>query len=90
MRICKISFNEKYKEYAVKTDILLRRVKKSIKKPLENNEGWGKEEIIGTAIVLVIAAFVVVPELREFAESIMTSAKSWWDNAIKSKIFSTS
>jgi len=40
--------------------------------------------------VLVIAAFVVVPELREFTESIMTSAKSWWDNTIKSKIFSTS
>ncbi|HQM95881.1 MAG: hypothetical protein WC554_04455 [Clostridia bacterium] len=43
----------------------------------QNKRGFGVSEIIGIATVLVIAAAVVIPGLREIASDIITSTKTW-------------
>jgi hypothetical protein len=43
--------------------------------------------IIGIAIGLIIAAFVLLPGIESFAESIMSDMQSWWTNTIGAKIF---
>lgn len=43
--------------------------------------------IISIAIAIIVAGFVLIPGLRGFAESVMTSMTDWWNNSIKSGIF---
>jgi len=47
----------------------------------------GIGSIVSVAIAIIIAGFVLIPGLRAFAESIMTSMVTWWDDTIKSGIF---
>lgn len=83
------NFTETAKEFVIRTDIAIKGGILSIRKPLQNNDGWGKEEILGIAITLVIAAFVIFPELRDFAKKLAEGMDSWYDTSIKSKIFGT-
>lgn len=48
---------------------------------------FGMSAIIGIAIGLIIAAFVLIPGIQTFAQSIMTQMQSWWTNTISSQIF---
>lgn len=48
---------------------------------------FGMSSIIGIAIGLIIAAFVLLPGIESFAESIMSDMQSWWTNTIGAKIF---
>lgn len=58
---------------------------------LEENRGeLGISTIISIAIAIIVAGFVLVPGLRGFAESVMTSMTTWWDETIKAGIFPTS
>ncbi len=61
-----------------------------VKTALCNNRGAvGKEEIIGIAITMIVAAFIVIPQLRNFATSVMTSLTDWWGVTISPRIFNT-
>lgn len=82
-------FNETAKEFAMKKEITIKRCISSLKKPLQNNEGIGKDEIIGIAIALVIAAFVVAPGLRSFAQNVVGGIQGWYNTNIETKIFET-
>lgn len=82
-------FNEITKELAINTDIAIKKGRYALKKPLENNDGWGRDEIIAVAIAFIIAAFVVVPGLRTFAETVMAKVNSWYNGSIESRIFDT-
>lgn len=54
-----------------------------------NNEKGelGMNAIIGIAIGLIIAAFILIPGIQRFATQIMTDMQTWWTNAISSKVF---
>lgn len=67
----------------------MKKIMKRIKKVLNNEKGIGVYEIIGVAAVMIIAAFVIIPGLRSFAESIMESLGTWYDNTISTKLFPT-
>lgn len=43
--------------------------------------------IISVAAVIIVAGFVLIPGMRSFAETVMSSMNSWWDNTIQSSIF---
>jgi len=88
MRKIKNLVNEKTMNVMLKGEVMLRKLKTSIKTPLKNNDGWGRDEIIGAAIILVIAAFVVAPELTDIVENIMSDAATWFDTTM-GKIFSS-
>ena len=79
--------NKNTEEFAVRADIKTKSIVKIIFKPLKNNDGWGRDEIIAIAIALVIAAFVVVPGLRTFTKDMMDGVSTWYDGSIKTKIF---
>jgi|GEM_PF-5567830 len=75
--------NEKSMEMILRGGNMLGRFKRSMEKPLKplkNNSGWGKDEIIGAAMVLVIAAFIIAPGLSNIAQNIMTKASSWFSS----------
>lgn len=79
---------EGFESMAIKTDVIIRKGVLRVIEPLKNNDGWGKDEVIGVAIALVLAAFVVTPQLRTFAERIMTKVDTWY-TSIESRIFNT-
>lgn len=58
------------------------------KKLVKEEKGDMVGVFIGVAAVIVVGAFVVVPQLRVFAESIFSSMTTWW-TSISSKIFPT-
>ncbi len=61
-----------------------------VKSLIANQRGAvGKDEILGIAAALVVAAFVVIPQLRTFAGTVMTGLTNWWTNTIATKIFPT-
>jgi len=47
------------------------------------------EMVIIVAVVLIVGAFVVIPQLRSFATTVMTALNNWWTNTVSSKIFLT-
>lgn len=48
---------------------------------------FGMSAIIGIAIGLIIAAFILIPGLQTFATTIMSDMELWWTNSISSQIF---
>jgi len=57
---------------------------------IRNNGGFGLYEVIGIAAVLIVAAFVVIPGFRNFAQGIMGQMDSWVNDSIIGKIFPAS
>ena len=58
---------------------------------LSNKRGeLGIGTIVSIAIAIIVAGFVLVPGLRGFAESVMSSMTNWWNDTIRSGIFPTS
>jgi hypothetical protein len=43
--------------------------------------------IVSVAVAIIVAGFVLIPGMRSFAETVMSSMNSWWDNTIQSSIF---
>ena len=62
---------------------------KKLKRLFKKQEGFGLNEILGIAAALIVAAFIIIPELQNFAESVMTSLNSWWSD-LSDSIFQTS
>lgn len=50
---------------------------------------FGMGAIISMAIGIIVASFVMVPSMQNFAETIMTSMNDWWTNSISAKVFPT-
>lgn len=46
---------------------------------LKSRKGFGINEIIGIAAGVIIAAVVVIPGLKGFAQSLMADLSVWWD-----------
>lgn len=52
--------------------------------------GFGMNELLGIAAALIIAAFVVIPGLKELAESLIEKLEGWWNTTISGQIFPNS
>ena len=48
---------------------------------------FGISSVIGIAIGLIVAAFILIPGIETFATRIMTDMLSWWTNSVGSQIF---
>lgn len=57
---------------------------------LRNQNGFGLYEVIGIAAVLIVAAFVVIPGFRTFAQNIMNQMDTWVNDSIFGRIFPAS
>ena len=63
--------------------ITKRKQKKSrqqLNLKLAGRQGFGLNEVIGIAAGIIIAAFIIVPGLKEIAREMMDRLKSWWAN----------
>ncbi len=57
---------------------------------VRREDGFGRDEILGTAAVLIIAAFITIPQLKSFVSTLVTALNGWWSTTVSSKIFPTS
>ena len=57
---------------------------------LNNNRGEiTLNQILGIAVALIIAAFVTIPALRTFSNTVLTSLTTWYNSTVSIKIFPT-
>lgn len=55
---------------------------------LKSEKGeFGMSSIIGIAIGLIVAAFILIPGIQTFATKIMSDMQVWWTGTIGSQIF---
>lgn len=53
----------------------------------KRNDGFGLNELLGTAAALILAAFIIIPGLRNFTADVMESLGKWWNDTIADVIF---
>lgn len=55
---------------------------------LESERGeFGISSVIGIAIGLIVAAFILIPGIQTFASKIISDMQLWWTNSISTQIF---
>jgi hypothetical protein len=63
------------------------RYSQSVIKVLKKKDGFGRDEILGTVAILIIAAFVTIPFLQDFATDVVDKMNDWWTDTISAIIF---
>lgn len=56
----------------------------------EERGDFGMNAVIGIAIGLIVAAFVLIPGIENFADTIIRDMQNWWSNGITSALFPSS
>lgn len=57
---------------------------------LTNKMGFGLNEVLGIAAGIIIAALIVIPGLKSFADGIIDSLNDWWGEIVQGNIFPNS
>lgn len=61
-----------------------------IKEKLASNKGeFAMDAVLGMALTLIIAAFIIIPNMKNLSSSIMGKLVDWWDNTVSTKIFTS-
>lgn len=85
------SLGEKVQSIGKKVHFLGKKVRSlGENRVLADERGFGMNELLGIAAALILAAFIIIPSLKTFAQSIMNGLGDWWDGVIVNKIFPTS
>ncbi len=64
------------------------KLKKTFRdKFIDRRGGFGMNELLGIAAALIIAAFIIIPSMQEFAQALMDGLSDWWNDIVASKIF---
>lgn len=67
---------------------IIYRTKQKAREILYNQRGeFGISSLIGVAIGLIIAAFVLIPGIRNFATHIMKDMEQWWTDSVSNQVF---
>ncbi len=61
-----------------------------VKRFISKTDGFGLNELLGIAAAIIIAAFIIIPGMRTFAQGVMNGLQNWWTNVISNRIFPTS
>lgn len=68
--------------YILLINNIIMRCKNATKKTsrdlVNTKKGFGMNEILGIAAAIIIAAFVIIPGLRDFAGDVMAKLGGWW------------
>lgn len=48
---------------------------------------FGIGSLIGVAIGLIVAGFVLIPGMRNFASVVMADMNAWWSNVVSKNVF---
>ena len=62
-----------------------------LRKIIGNRRGeLAMSTILGIAIAIIVAAFVLIPQIRSFAATILSDVQSWWTNTVRNSILVSS
>lgn len=50
---------------------------------------FGVGSILSIAVALIVSAFVLVPGMKGFADTVIKAMGTWWTGTIKDKVFPT-
>lgn len=67
-------------------DLVRKRTEKLMR--IRKRSGFGLNEVIGIAAGIIIAALVIIPGLRTFAEGVITDLGTWW-TSMTATLFAT-
>lgn len=68
--------------------LIENKIRKIFRRIIKCERGeFGISSLIGVAIGLIIAAFVLIPGVRGFAGQIMTDMSKWWTNSVSGQVF---
>ena len=56
----------------------------------KRREGFGLYEILGIAAVIIVAAAVIIPGFKNFADAIMRDMSKWWSETVSGSLFPSS
>ncbi|MCT4633363.1 MAG: hypothetical protein N4A76_11605 [Firmicutes bacterium] len=75
-----------------KTSFLVNDAKEKVRSIMNNKGEFGIGSVLSIAAALIVSAFVLIPELKSLAESMMTGMTDWWAGTnggagISNKIF---
>ncbi len=65
----------------------MKKLKKLVALIVSEQGEFGISSVIGIAIGLIVAAFILIPGIETFASRIMSDMLSWWTNSVGSQIF---
>lgn len=68
-------------------DILLWLYVRGVNKLKSIKGEFGVGSILSIAIALIVSAFILVPQMRSLATTIMTDMTDWWNNTMEGKLF---
>lgn len=51
-----------------------------LRKVMNQKGEFGIGAVMSIAVALIVAAFVLVPGMQTFAQSVLTSMNNWWSN----------
>jgi len=54
-----------------------------MKMMLKRKEGFGMNELLGIAAALILAAFIIIPGLKQLAVNIINGLLNWWESISK-------
>ena len=75
----------------LKNLVNLEILKNVIKEKIISTKGeFGVSIIINIAIALIIAAFILLPNMKTFSNKLMTDISDWYTNTLKNSLFDTS
>lgn len=78
------------KKLILKMDCILFNAKSKLAEKIKDEKGeFGLGSVLSVVAVLIIAAFILIPGLRSFAQSLINSLNNWWTNTIMPSIFPT-
>ncbi len=60
---------------------------KNVNSVLKSKGGFGVAEVLGIAAAFIVAAFVMIPGLKELATTMMDGLKDWFTTTISNSIF---
>lgn len=75
----------------LKLYVKVKRLEESIQKKLVSTQGeLGMGTLIAIAVAIIVAAFVMIPGLKDFSKAVLKSMNDWWTNTVQTEIFPTS
>ncbi len=57
---------------------------------VKKKDGFGMNELLGIAAALILAAFIIIPGLRDFADGVITKLTGWWTGSVVDTVFPAS
>jgi len=79
---------EKLQIRVIESAYMMKLRAKEMKPKIISEKGeFGISSVIGIAIGLIVAAFILIPGIQTFASKIISDMQLWWTNSISTQIF---